>query len=70
VALNLTVRRDGSLGEVRIAQASGAHELDEAVRAAVASSTMSVPLPADYPAAEMPVVLTFSFNEPTPPLSK
>jgi TonB family protein len=70
VALNLTVRKDGSLGEVRIAQLSGAHELDEAVRAAVASSTLSVPLPADYPAAEMPVVLTFSFNESTPPIRK
>jgi hypothetical protein len=40
------------------------------VRAAVASSTLSVPLPADYPAAEMPVVLTFSFNESTPPSRK
>jgi outer membrane biosynthesis protein TonB len=64
------LRKDGSLGEVRIAQPSGAHELDEAVRAAVASSTLSVSLPADYPAAEMPVVLTFSFNESTPPSRK
>jgi protein TonB len=60
--MRFTIRRDGTLDEIQVERPSGFFVLDEASRRALQRTQRLPPLPAGYPASELPVHLRFDYQ--------
>ena len=64
VVISLTVQRDGRITDVALVQSSGIEGFDKGALHAISASSPTRALPAEYPDPQLPLTVTFYYNEP------